>query len=147
MGTVLEDVTSETISVEHVAQRVEDWETRVTDFYTMIDGWLPDGWRAREGEPVFMHEGLMREFGVERKEIPTHVLIGPEDNLASLKPRALWIIGGNGRIDLKLKRDGRHYLIIDMASNFDAPDWQAAPAERRYDREAITENWLKRILK
>ena len=147
MGTVLEDVTSETISVEHVAQRVEDWEPRVTDFYTMIDGWLPDGWRACEGEPVFMHEGLMREFGVERKEIPTHVLIGPEDNLANLKPRALWIIGGNGRIDLKLKRDGRHYLIVDMASNFDAPDWQAVPAERRHDREAITENWLKHILK
>lgn len=147
MGTVLEDVTSETISVGHVVQRVEDWRTRVTDFYTMIDGWLPDGWQACRGEPVFMHEEMMREFGVERKEMPTHILIGPKDNLAKLEPRALWTIGGNGRIDLKLKRDGHHYLIVDMASNFDAPNWQVVPAERRYDREAVTEDWLKRILK
>ena len=147
MGTVLEDVTSETISVEDIVRRVTDWETRVTDFYIMIDGWLPDGWRACKGDPVFMHEELMREFGVEPKEIPTRILIGREDNLAKLEPRALWIIGGNGRIDLKLKQDGRHYLIVDMASSFSVPNWQVVPAERRDDREAVTENWLKSILK
>lgn len=147
MGTVLEDVTSETISVEDVVRRVEDWETRVTDFYGMIDGWLPNGWRARKGEPMFMHEEMMRKFGVGPKEMPTRILIGPEDNLAKLDPRALWIIGVNGRIDLKLEQDGRHYLIVDMASSFNAPNWQVAPAERRDDRKAVTENWLKSILK
>ena len=147
MGTVLEDVTSETISVEDIVRRVTDWETCVTDFYTMIDGWLPDGWRTCKGDPVFMHEELMREFGVEPKEMPTRILIGREDNLAKLEPRALWIIGGNGRIDLKLKQDGRHYLVVDMASSFSVPNWQVVPAERRDDREAVTENWLKSILK
>ena len=56
MGTVLEDVTGETISAKDIVRRVENWETRVTNFYAMIDGWLPDGWQAREGQPVFMHE-------------------------------------------------------------------------------------------
>ncbi len=150
MGTVLEDVTSETLSAEDIMQRVVDWETRVTNFYTMIDGWLPDGWQACEGEPVFMHEELMRRFRIGRKEIPTRILTGRTGNSAWLKPRALWIIGVNGRIDLK--RDGpeasiHHYLIVDMASNFKPPDWQVVPAKRRYDREPVTEDWLKRILK
>lgn len=145
MGTVLEDVTSETISVEDIVRRVEDWETRVTDFYTMIDNWLPDGWQACKGQPVFMHEELMREFGVERKEIPTHILTGRAGNSAQLEPRALWIIGTNGRIDLK--RDDHRYLIVDMASNFNSPNWQVVPAEQRYDREPVTEDWLKRVLK
>ena len=145
MGTVLEDVTSETIDAEHIARRVEDWAERVANLYAMIDGWLPDGWQAREGKPLWMHEELMRKFGIGRKEMPTLVLVGQADNAARLEPRGLWIIGGNGRIDLK--RDGRRYLIVDMAKNFEAPDWRVAPAERRCDRKAVTENWLRRVLR
>ncbi len=145
MGTVLEDVTSDTIDAEHIARRVDDWTRRVSGLYATIGGWLPEGWQAREGKPVFMHEELMRKFGVGRKELPTLLLAGPGGNTVRLEPRALWIIGGNGRIDLK--RDGRRYLIVDMAGNFEAPDWRAAPAERRCDREAVSEGWLRRILR
>ena len=144
MGTVLEDVTSETIDAEHIRRRVDDWEERLSGLYATIGEWVPDGWEARRGEPVLMHEQLMRKFGIARREIPTLMLSGGADDAAKLEPRGLWIIGSNGRIDLK--RDGRHYLIVDMAGNFQAPDWQAAPANRRCDREAVTENWLRRIL-
>ena len=110
------------------------------------DRWLVAGrMAAREGKPVSMHEELMRKFGIGRKEMPTLVLVGQADNAARLEPRGLWIIGGNGRIDLK--RDGRRYLIVDVAKNFEAPDWRAAPAERRCDREAVNENWLRRVLR
>ncbi len=145
MGTVLEDVTSETIDAEHIKRRVDDWARRVKDLYATIGGWLPDGWRTCEGEPILMQEELMRKFGVERIEIPTLMLLGQGDDAARLEPRGLWIIGGNGRIDLK--RDGRRYLIVDMSENFEAPDWQVAPAERRCDREAVTEDWLRRVLR
>ena len=144
MGTVLEDVTSETIDAAHIARRVEDWARRVRSLYATIGGWLPEGWQVREGKAVFMHEELMRQFGVGRREMPTLMLAGPEGSTARLEPRGLWIIGGNGRIDLK--RDGQRYLIVDMAENFEAPDWRVAPAERRCDREAVTEGWLKRVL-
>lgn len=144
MGTVLEDVTSETIGAEHITRRVKDWTRRVKGLYATIGGWLPDGWQTREGRPVFMHEELMRKFGIERREMPALMLVGQGDSVARLEPRGLWIIGGNGRIDLK--RDGRRYLIVDMAENFEAPDWHAAPAERRCDREAVTEDWLRRVL-
>ena len=79
------------------------------------------------------------------KREPTLELRGPTGDTAKLEPRGLWIIGGNGRIDLK--RNGRRYLIVDMAGNFEAPDWKVAPAERRCDREAVTESWLRRVLR
>ena len=86
----------------------------------------------------------MRRFGVAAKRMPTLELEDRAGHVARLVPRGLWIIGSNGRVDLK--RDGRRYLIVDMAENFAAPDWQAAPAEQRCKREAVGEDWLKRVL-
>ncbi|MCY4451782.1 MAG: hypothetical protein OXC01_07510 [Immundisolibacterales bacterium] len=145
MGTVLEDVTSETIDAGHIRRRVDDWEERLGGLFAAIDGWLPDGWEARQGAPVVMHEELMRKFGLDAKPLPTLDLRDGEGHVARLVPRGLWIIGSNGRVDLK--RDGRRYLIVDMAENFEAPDWQAASAEQRCAREAVSEDWLRRILR
>ena len=145
MGTVLEDVTSETIDAEHIRRRVDDWEERLGGLFAAIGGWLPDGWEARQGAPVVMHEELMRKFGIAAKWMPTLELQDRAGHVAKLVPRGLWIIGSNGRVDLK--RDGRRYLIVDMAENFEAPDWQAVPAERRCTREAVSEDWLRRVLR
>ena len=144
MGTVLEDVTSESIDAEHIRRRVDDWEERLGGLFAAIGGWLPEGWEARRGALVVMDEELMRKFGVAAKRMPTLELEDRAGHVARLVPRGLWIIGSNGRVDLK--RDGRRYLIVDMAESFEAPDWQAAPAEQRCTREAVNEDWLKRIL-
>ena len=65
-------------------------------------------------------------------------------HVARLEPRALWIIGGNGRVDLK--HDGQRYLIVDLAENFEAPDWKVASAGHRCEREAFTRDWLRRVV-
>ena len=106
---------------------------------------MPDGWEARQGAPVVMHEELMRKFGVAEKRMPTLELRDGAGHAARLVPRGLWIIGSNGRVDMR--RDGRRYLMVDMAENFEAPDWQAAAAEQRCTREAVSEDWLKRVLR
>ena len=144
MGTVLEDVTSETIDAAHIRRRVGDWEERLNKLFTVIGEWLPEGWEARRGTPVVMHEELMRKFGVAAKQMPTLELRDRAGHVARLEPRGLWIIGSNGRVDLK--HGGHRYLIVDTAESFAAPEWLAAPAERRCDREAVTRDWLRRIL-
>ncbi len=144
MSTVLDEVTTERIDAAHVRRRVKDWEGRLNDLYAVIGDWLPDGWGARKGTPVMMHEELMRNYGVAAKRIPTLELLGRSGEIVKVEPRALWIIGSNGRIDLK--RDGHRYLIVDVAENFEQPDWQVAHAERRCDRETVTREWLRRIL-
>lgn len=144
MGNVLDEVTDDTIDASHVLRRVEDWETRVNALYATVQAWLPEGWTARDGAPVRMHEELMREFSVPARSIPTLLLDSDAGRSAVLEPRGLWIIGANGRVDMKI--GDRHYLLVDVAGNFEAPQWQAASLERRIDRVALTESWFARAL-
>ncbi len=144
MSTVLDDVTNERIDAQHIRRRVEDWDKRLHALYGMIGGWLPAGWTARAGAPVRMHEEMMREFGIAPKEVPTLELVHQTGDAARLEPRALWVIGCNGRVDLK--RDSHHYLIVDRAENFERADWQAANAHRRGEREPVTRDWLLSVL-
>ena len=87
----------------------------------------------------------MREFGVAAKRIPTLELHGNTDDVVRFKPHALWIIGNNGRVDLSCH--GNRYVIVDMAENFAEPDWQVAGACRRCERESVTRDWLRRLLR
>ena len=145
MSTVLDEVTDDSLDAAHILRRVDDWEERLKSLYAQIGDWLPDGWTACAGAPVRMHEEMMREFGVAPRSLPTLELASPTGGAAKLEPRALWIIGANGRVDLR--RDGQHHLIVDVAGNFETPFWQAAPIEHRLDRETITREWLQRFLR
>jgi len=145
MKTVLEEVTSDAIDAEHVRRRVDDWEARLNGLYAMIGDWLPNGWESRQGASVLMHEKMMQEFGVEATRLPTLELHEGDAPAVRLIPRALWIIGTNGRVDLK--GDIGRYIIIDTADNFEKPHWEVSRADRRSDREPVTRGWLPRILR
>lgn len=86
----------------------------------------------------------MRKFGVETKRMTTLELHGEAGLVVKLEPHALWIIGNNGRGDVK--SGGHRCLIVDAAENFEMPDWQVARDEQRCDRESVTRDWLRRIL-
>lgn len=117
---------------------------RLIGLYDTIGGWLPEGWTARQGAPIRMHEGLTRKFGIEARQLPTLQCVSQEGAVATLAPHALWIIGENGRVDLRL--GARHYLIVDLADNFETPNWQAAPADQRSNRQVISGDWLRSVL-
>ena len=144
MSTVLDDVTNDHIDAHHIRRRVEDWDNRLHALYDTIGGWLPAGWTARAGATVRMHEEMMREFRVEPKQVPTLELVHQTGDVATLEPRALWIIGCNGRVDLK--RNNRRFLIVDLADSFERADWQASRADRRGEREPVTRDWLVGVL-
>ena len=144
MKTVLEEVTSDAIDAEHVMRRVDDWEARLNGLYSMICGWLPEGWEARRGVPVVMHEKMMQKFGVEAKRLPTLELHSRGGQVVKLAPDALWVIGANGRVDLK--GDIGRYIIIDTADNFEEPHWEVSPSDRRNEREPVTRDWLRWVL-
>ena len=144
MTTVLEEVTEQKLDTDHVRRRVDDWEERLNDLYATIESWLPDRWTAGKGPPVLMHAELMREFQVAPRQLPTLELASESGQSARLEPRGLWIVGANGRVDLK--RDGHHYLIVDRAENFERPDWQAVRDDRRRDRRKVSCEWLRQIL-
>ena len=89
MGTVLDDVTNESVAAQYMCNRIDDWEEYLNGLYSMIGGWLPDGWEAREGAPVLMYEELMHKLSVEPRRMPTLELVGRDGAVAGLAPRGL----------------------------------------------------------
>jgi len=144
MVTVLEEVLSETLDADHVQRRVDEWEERLNGFYAMIRSWLPEGWEGRPGTPVVMNETIMRQFGIAARKIPTFELHRRTGEIVKFVPRTLWIIDINGR--LVLQRKDQRFYIFDTAEIFEPPNWQAARIDRQSDREAVTREWLRRVL-
>lgn len=145
MGTVLDEITSGTVGAKDIKKRVVDWENRVNSLYDTIEGWLPEGWTACRDNTVFMYEELMRKFGVQGQKIPTLELHGKKRKVVKIEPRGLWIIGANGRVDLKY--NGKHYIMVDLAENFQKSNWKAFRSEDRNHHETVTKEWLQKILK
>ena len=84
----------------------------------------------------------MRKFGVPPKPMPTLEIHNRTGQFVKLEPHALWIIGNNGRVDVR--RDGRRFLIVDAADNFEGIGLAggsrrpAAPPRVRHARLADT---------
>ncbi|MGQ0484906.1 MAG: hypothetical protein ACT4SY_06095 [Hyphomicrobiales bacterium] len=129
MADVLDEVTSEKITKDHVAKRVEDWVRRLNALYDLVESWLPSGWRADRRRVVLMDEEMMRKFGVSPREVPVLDLNSANGSGAMLEPRGLWIVGTNGRVDLYA--GSKHFIIVDRAENFASPDWQIVDFNER----------------
>jgi hypothetical protein len=85
-----------------------------------------------------MHEELMRKFDVPAQDLPVLELSSDGGRSAHLEPRGLWIVGANGRLDLFV--GPQHYVIIDAAENFQAPQWQIAPFSDRRQLKPLDSN-------
>ncbi len=142
--TVLEELTRDELTREHVQSRVDDWVVRIESLYDYVMRQLPAGWSARRGLPVTMLEPLMKRLGVPQRELPTLELL--RDGTVSLRfrPYGLWIIGVNGRIDLVKGRD--FYVIDDRAMTFEAPSWYIAAVSESRDSEPFDDAKLAELL-
>lgn len=133
MNDVLEEVTSETITKDHVVKRVDDWVDRLNKLYEVVEGWLPPGWHAEQRGVAIMAEEMMRKFNIRPRDIPVLQLKSGDGRSASLEPRGLWVVGVNGRLDLLI--GPKHFLIVDRAKNFATPDWQIVDFHKRKEFE------------
>lgn len=144
MSTTLEDIVDDAVTPAHVAKRADDWERRLVDLYTLLESWLPPGWTARRSRTIPMHEELMRQVGLGERQIPALDLIGQGEVRATADPRALWIVGVNGRVDLYTPKGA--FFIFDVANSFAPPEWQVVSAQNRMQREPLSRDWFKSVL-
>jgi hypothetical protein len=138
--TVLEELTTDELTRDHVRRRVDDWSSRIDSLYEQVQEWLPNGWAARPGASVPINEELMRKTGEPARALPTLVLLHEGTVAIKIRPYGLWIVGANGWIDL-VKGDDI-YVISDRARTFEPPDWHiAGPPSRQvlkpFDREQL----------
>jgi hypothetical protein len=141
--TVVEELSRDELTREHVEQRVEDWARRIDALYDDVERWLPAQWSAKHGDPVTMREEPMKKVGVPPRELPTLELARDNAVRIRLRPYGLWIIGANGRIDLV--KGSELYLVVDHSKTFEAPSWHISAATARREPKPFDAGALARL--
>ena len=120
LDTVNESL-QETITRGQVVERVENWKSRLNLLFSDVRVWAEaNTWRVDASASVSMHEPMMRQFDVPPTTQPVLRLDG-DRGYALFKPKGLWVIGANGRIDLYTSKGA--YTILDLAEYGQAPRW------------------------
>ena len=105
-----------------VERRVEDWLQRLERLYRGIAQWADErGWSVDRAQTVEIHEELMRRFAVPARRQPVLRIEDGHSGYALFKPKGLWVIGANGRVDLFTSRGV--YILVDFADHFAEPNW------------------------
>lgn len=138
------------VTREDVLQRLEDWRVRVHALYDRIEQALKGhGFEFdREGKHT-SSEALVQTAGVHPEEQPKvdilRIVRPDGTNAAIFYPRGPWVIGANGRIDLRLSPSlgGSHaFMIVDQSAPFSSPFWVRMPIGSPFEREQFDPDWL-----
>jgi len=119
-GEILEVYTTDK---EYILARISDWKKRIDNLYNESSKWisLHPNLSIKEGNPTEMYEELMQSFNVLPIDLETRDIYKNNKLVLSFKPKGLWMIGGNGRIDIISKFGS--YILIDVADAFQQPNW------------------------
>jgi plasmid stability protein len=132
------------LSAQEVHERVEDWMRRLDELFARIRTWAAaHGVAVKDGEPRTMLEERMERVGEPARAMLTLVLRSAEGAEVSIKPKALWVIGANGRVDVLSRKSGV-YVLIDRAEPLEPPQWilrkvGAGGDGRAFDPELLAE--------
>jgi hypothetical protein len=139
------------VSREQVLRRLRDWRDRVHNLYDEIERTIQGThFRVdRQGKHT-SHEELPQRVGLaddNQPKIDVLRIVRPDDtNAAILSPRGLWIIGANGRIDLRIVPPvggSEAHILVDQSEPFTRPPkWIRMPIGSPFDREPFDPHWL-----
>ena len=120
---------------DYVLGRVNYWEKRVNDLFNQIMSWTNsmNSINVKEGRPMVMSEEMMRTFLIPDRELKTLDIFQQEKLILSFKPKALWTIAANGRIDIISAKGS--YILVDFAEHFQNPVWKIYAANKKDNRE------------
>jgi hypothetical protein len=138
------------VTREDVLLRLADWRDRVHGLYDKIEKALQGrGFQFdRQGKHT-SSEALVQAVGVTQEEQPKIDIlriIRPDGSDAVVfYPRGPWVIGANGRIDLRLSPSvGRShaFMLVDQSGPFSSPFWVRMPIGAPFEREQFDPMWL-----
>jgi hypothetical protein len=121
IDTIEETAGPAAINRELVADSVRDWLARLHTFFQTVRTWAVEhGWRVDDSGTVGMHEEPMQRFNMAPTTQPT-LRLEKDGGYALFKPKGLWVIGANGRIDLYTSKGT--FIIVDLAERGMPPRW------------------------
>jgi len=130
------------ISKQIVEKRVRDWKKRVADLYSTIKLWLKDSeYTLMLGPKLPMFEGLMSQFHIPATEVDTADVYKNKNFMLAIKPRGLWVVGANGRIDILTTKG--NYTLVDFAEQFKTPHWTLFNGDKNNGVEFNKQSFLQ----
>ena len=118
----LETLDRPPLTADDVNRRADDWIGRLNDLFSEIKTWAgASGWSTTDGPSVYMEEEILHRFNIARRKQPSLSVHSPDGTEIRLKPKGLWVIGANGRVDLYSRRN--IFTLIDIADAFQPPQW------------------------
>jgi hypothetical protein len=140
-----------TISREHVLRRLRDWRDRVHALYEEVQRALhgTNFHVSREGKHT-SNEELPQNVGITAAEQPAidilRIVRPDNTNAAIFFPRGLWIIGANGRVDLRIippVGGTETYILVDQSEPLTGTaHWIRMPIGSPFERELFDPHWL-----
>lgn len=113
-----------------VERQVRDWRKRISDLYVTIGDWTKQTeYSIKIGNKIMMYEELMARFNVDPMEINTADVYKDERIVLTFKPKGLWTIGANGRVDILSMRGS--YVLLDTAEQFRNPKWKLYNGDKK----------------
>ena len=131
------------LSKEYVQRRVDDWLNRLNQLFCLNRNWAgQQGWSIDDSGGTELNQDTMREVGVPPVVQPVQRLDTLDGSYALFRPKGLWVIGANGRIDLYTSKGA--FVLIDRADALKNPVWRLfrSSAERggvAYEPALLTE--------
>jgi hypothetical protein len=111
-------------SAQRAETRITDWIKRLNSLFDQLDAWSADvpGARIERSEMDQQIEGLMEQFAVKARKVPTFTVFLGKNRIAFV-PSALWIVGANGRVNVMTNY--RQYALVDLGGkNREPSDWR-----------------------
>lgn len=139
------------VSRDEALARLRDWRDRVHELYDEIEREIQDtSFRCDRSGKHISEEEFPRRVGVrdsEQPSIDTLRIVRPDDTAAAVfLPRGLWVIGANGRIDLRITPafgGSQYYVMLDQSTPFARPaQWILMPGSSPFDRQPFDPHWL-----
>jgi hypothetical protein len=141
---VMEETPQTPVTKELVEERVRDWKNRLRALFREVRAWAEvNGWRIDDSGTVGMHEEPMQEFDVPATKQPT-LRLDREHGYALFKPKGLWVIGANGRIDLYTSKGT--FIIVDLAEAGAAPHWTIFRASKNRDGDRFIPEMIANLV-
>ena len=133
-----------------IIARIDDWEGRLKALYALIDEWFldlptPDSVKQLlPGTVLQLDEELMREFDVPPRMLPTRPVIYGKNRISFL-PSALWIIGGNGRVNVTTNT--QRFILVDRGGKNNQPsDWQVVTSRSRHEQRPFDQQVFNNLV-
>ena len=115
----------------YIQKRVDDWKNRVDDLFKNVNNWIlqKPNYTCKYGPQTTVYEDMMNTFEIPQQNLNTLDVLLNQKIILAFKPKGLWVLGANGRIDIISAKGS--YIIVDLAEQLQTPKWQIYSADRK----------------